>query len=83
MFLKFVPAFLVSASLLASPVLAQANQKSKSLDDDKIICKGVEETGSLLKKKKKCMTRKQWLALADATRDQALAGQMSGSASGQ
>lgn len=43
-----------------------------------VVCKRVEETGSLIKKKKKiCHTRAEWEKLAASSRD-AMAGQMSG-----
>ena len=74
---------LFSAVLLASPVLAQDSKTKPQSDDDKVVCKAQGETGSLVKKKKKCMTKRDWKVLADATREQALGGQMSGSASGQ
>lgn len=49
-----------------------------------LICRRVEETGSLVKKKKKqCYTREQWDRLSAMSRDAMGEGQMSGGSSGQ
>ncbi len=79
----------LAAGLLAAPAVAQtaapATQTAATADPmDKVVCKREEETGSLVKKKKKvCATRRQWEALAAKTREAMDQGQMSGSASGQ
>ncbi len=67
--------FAVTAAGAAEPV-------KPALDDDKVICKKSVDTGSLIRGKKRCMTRKQWNQLAEATRQQTMDGQNSGSASG-
>lgn len=78
----------VAAGLLAAPAVAQtpapAAQTAATVDPmDKMVCKREEETGSLVKKKKKvCATRRQWEALAAQTRDAMGQGQMSGGTSG-
>lgn len=79
----------VAAGLLAVPAIAQtpapAAPAVASADPmDKVVCRREEETGSLVKKKKKvCATKRQWEALAAKTREAMDQGQMSGSASGQ
>lgn len=79
-----------AAAVIASPALAQtaapaAPAAVASADPmDQVVCKREEETGSLVKKKKKvCATKRQWEALAAKTREAMDQGQMSGSASGQ
>lgn len=81
----------VAVGLLATPVAAQtpapaAPHTATAAADplDEVICKRTEETGSLVKKKKKtCATRRQWDALANKSREAMDQGQMSGSTSGQ
>ncbi len=59
-----------------------ADPAKPALSDDKVVCKKSVDTGSLIRGKKRCMTRKQWNELAEATRQQMMDGQNSGSASG-
>lgn len=79
----------VAVGLLATPVAAQtpvpAAPQTATVDPlDEVVCKRTEETGSLVKKKKKtCATRRQWDALANKSREAMDQGQMSGSTSGQ
>ena len=78
----------VAAGLLGAPAVAQtpapAAQTAATVDPmDKVVCKREEETGSLVKKKKKvCATKRQWEELAAKTRDAMGQGQMSGGTSG-
>lgn len=80
-----------AAGLLAAPVAAQtaapaASQAATAAADpmSEVVCKRIEETGSLVKKKKKtCATRRQWEEMATKTRAAMDQGQMSGSSSGQ
>ena len=74
---------------MAAPALAQAPapaaaQPQATASSSELICRRVEETGSLVKKKKKqCYTREQWDRLATMSRDAMGEGQMSGGSSGQ
>lgn len=76
---------------MAAPALAQApapapaaGQPQATASSSELICRRVEETGSLVKKKKKqCYTREQWDRLATMSREAMGQGQMSGSSSGQ
>lgn len=66
-----------------APATAPAAQPPAAASSE-LICRRVEETGSLVKKKKKqCYTREQWDRLATMSRDAMGQGQMSGSSSGQ
>jgi hypothetical protein len=69
----------------AAPAAAPAATASATADPmDQVVCKRIEETGSLVKKKKKtCATRRQWEANAAKSREALDQGQMSGSSSGQ
>ncbi len=71
----FVTVAMSGAALAAEPA-------KPALSDDKVVCKKSVDTGSLIRGKKRCMTRKQWNDLAEATRQQMMDGQNSGSASG-
>ncbi len=52
---------LMGLSLLAMPGAASAMQaKTAEKQPDKMVCKKVGETGSLVKKTKVCLTRSQW-----------------------
>lgn len=53
------PAAAVTASPAAAPV------------PEKLICRSTIETGSLVKKRRSCLTRKQWSYVDDAQRDEA------------
>ena len=44
------------------------DEKKPESDKEKVICKSDTVTGSRLKKKRICMTRSQWQALADRTK---------------
>ena len=70
----------VSALVLASlPAVVQGSNAPKAAveadkvtpDGDPIICRKVAETGSLVKKSKKCYTRAQWERIAEAARARA------------
>lgn len=51
----------LSISLLAAPIPAFAQSANASgKPAEKMICKKVAETGSLVKKTKVCLTRDQW-----------------------
>lgn len=54
----------VTGAMFAAPAIATEIANPAS-DDDKIICKKSLETGSLVKKTKKCFTKREWDRLAE------------------
>lgn len=77
----------MAATVVAIPVAAQdppaAQAQAKADPATEVVCRRVEETGSLVKKKKKiCHTRAEWDKLATMSRDAMGQGQMSGGSSG-
>ena len=76
-------ALLAPAAALLSPGVAVAAEPAKSKPETEVVCKRMPVIGSLVRKEKRCMTRKDWSAVAEATRNQALVVQQTGSASGQ
>lgn len=77
----------MAATAVATPTAAQdkpAVQAQASTDPAaEVVCRRVEETGQLVKKKKKvCHTRAEWDRLAAMSRDAMGQGQMSGGSSG-
>jgi hypothetical protein len=75
------------AIAVAMPVHAQSPATSaqpQAATAPELICRRVEETGSLVKKKKKvCYTREEWDRIAAMSRDAMGQGAMSGGTSGQ
>ncbi len=61
---------LLSAVVLASPVLAQSPHGPRKSSDDpnKMICRKFPVTGSLTQTKRICHTRAQWKELGEAAR---------------
>lgn len=55
---------LVTSAHASEPAPAPAGAPAQ----EKLICKALQETGSLVKKKRKCFTRAQWERLAEAAR---------------
>jgi hypothetical protein len=66
-------AFVTSGAVV--PVYAKANEpdlEGKVMPDgEKILCRRVAETGSLVRKSKKCYTRAQWDRIAEAAKTNA------------
>lgn len=65
---------LASAAVADSPAApAPADQRAKAgtghLDDQAVICKRVEQTGSRLGASSTCLTRGQWAEIARSSRD--------------
>lgn len=50
----------------ATAAIAQEAQPSSPAFDDKLVCRKIKETGSLVKKKKMCFTQAEWDRLAEA-----------------
>jgi hypothetical protein len=77
----------MAATAVATPVMAQdkpAVQTAAPTDPgSEMLCRRIEETGQLVKKKKKvCHTRAEWDRIAGMSRDAMGQGQMSGGSSG-
>lgn len=77
----------MAAGALAVPAMAQdkpAVQAPAQADPgSEMLCRRIEETGQLVKKKKKvCHTRAEWDRIAAMSRDAMGQGQMSGGSSG-
>ena len=53
-------ALAIASLLLPAAALAEEAKPEGSADQEKKVCKRFEETGSLVKKKKVCMTQRQW-----------------------
>jgi hypothetical protein len=60
-------------SLLAAPAAALDSGQSEtaSKPKERVICKKVVDTGSLVKGKKKCMSAAHWDRVSDASRERA------------
>ena len=66
------PIALIIASLLLTPaVSAETAAPSPDPKDNEIICKREAEVGSLVRKKKTCLTRAEWKLVADGAQDAA------------
>lgn len=78
---------LVAGLLIAAPATAAepapAQSQAQQADQSKVVCRKEAETGSLLKKRRVCRTKRDWEIAAQAARDAMSQGQMSGGASGQ
>lgn len=55
----------VMASFLAVPAIAAENPRPAS-DRDKMICKRDAEVGSIIKRRKTCMTKAEWDRVAES-----------------
>jgi hypothetical protein len=57
------------AVAVAAPALGQTPAPAPSdLDDNRIICRKIGETGSLVRKQKQCFTRAEWDRIAESQR---------------
>lgn len=85
--LRFNPLILLAAGgmLVPSPALATepTPPQAQQAEQSKVICRKEAETGSILKKRRVCYTKRQWEQAGQASRDAMTQGQMSGGASGQ
>ncbi len=69
----------LSAAIVTGGVMAPAHAQTKNVDlegkvmpdGEKILCRRVLETGSLVRKSKKCYTRAQWDRIAEAAKGNA------------
>lgn len=55
---------------VASATPGPSTNGRKSLDPDEVVCKRIQATGSLIAKKKQCLTRSQWAQQERITRDE-------------
>ena len=82
---------LVAGVLIAAPATAaepaqpqsQSQPQAQQADQSKVVCRKEAETGSLLKKRRVCRTKRDWEIAAQAARDAMSQGAMSGGSSGQ
>jgi hypothetical protein len=85
--IHIVTALAVGGFLMAVPAaateVAKPQAEARSDAPSKVICRKEAETGSILKKRRVCYTKRQWDQASQASRDAMTQGQMSGSASGQ
>ncbi|HEY0084464.1 MAG TPA: hypothetical protein VGB65_01000 [Allosphingosinicella sp.] len=58
-------ACVLGGSLLSTPVAAADPDVGGEKADER-VCKAVLETGSLVKKRKQCFTRKEWERIAES-----------------
>jgi hypothetical protein len=65
-------ALLIAATGVATPAIAAdtpaAAQAANAVGDDRVICKKVLETGSLVRKSKQCFTKAEWDRIAETQR---------------
>lgn len=81
---------LVAGLLMAAPATAaepaqpqpQAQAQAEAAEQSKVVCRKEAETGSLLKKRRVCRSKRDWEGAAQASRDAMSQGQMSGGSSG-
>ena len=76
----------VGGMLMAAPAVATEPtppQGAQQAEQSKVVCRKEAETGSILKKRRVCYTKRQWEQAGQASRDAMTQGQMSGSSSGQ
>jgi hypothetical protein len=75
----------VGGMLMAAPAVAAepTPPAAQQAEQSKVICRKETETGSILKKRRVCYTKRQWEQAGQASRDAMTQGQMSGSSSGQ
>jgi hypothetical protein len=75
----------VGGMLMTAPAFAAetAQPQAQPAEQSKVICRKETETGSILKKRRVCYTKRQWEQAGQASRDSMTQGQMSGSSSGQ
>ena len=76
----------VGGMLATAPAVAAestSTPQAQQAEQSKVICRKEAETGSILKKRRVCYTKRQWEQVGQASRDAMTQGQMSGSSSGQ
>ena len=77
--------FLATAAVAsAQQSSGQAAQNASERDPNEVICRRMQESGSLARRTRRCLTRAQWDRLAEQNRANSPAmSAMSGSQSGQ
>jgi hypothetical protein len=74
---KYAPFAAALALLSAEPVLA-SEASAETGDQDKIVCKRLVDTGSLVRGKRVCKTRQEWGRSAQGAREKTQAMQEAG-----
>lgn len=85
--MRINPLILLAAGGLLTLAPANANEptppvQAQQPERSKVICRKETETGSILKKRRVCYTKRQLDRASDASRDAMTQGQMSGGSSG-
>lgn len=70
-----------AAVTVAAEPTATKQPKAKN-DPARLICRRMEDTGSLAKARRVCMTKADWDQLAERTRRDSMGGAMTGGTSG-
>ena len=87
----FVSLAAAGLSLLVLPAVvtaadepaAKINTKTQAKDDpNRLICRRMEDTGRLAGGRRVCYTKADWDRLAERTRNESMAGAMTGGSSG-
>ena len=73
--MRRLPSALALSALLL-PTLAFAGEPSAADASDKLICKRFAETGSFVKKRRVCLTERQWREVAENAQDRGREMQM-------
>ncbi|MGZ8284236.1 MAG: hypothetical protein ACXW27_01165 [Allosphingosinicella sp.] len=68
--MKYARCIAAFALLSAGPVFAQSQGRAEAGNPDKVICKRLVETGSLVRKPRSCKTRATWEREGEAARKQ-------------
>ena len=75
---------LAAAAASAQQSSGQAGQKATERDPNEVICRRIQDSGSLARRTRRCLTRAQWDLLAEQQRANSPGmTAMSGSQSGQ
>ena len=75
----------VATAVLSVGALAQEAKPTAPPFDDRIVCRKIKETGSLVRTKKLCFTQSEWDQIAEVERRGAtrMVDELSGKPSGQ
>lgn len=63
-----VAAVALGVTAAAPAVAGEAEKAAASAEENKLICKKILETGSLVRKRKQCFTKAEWAEIAESQR---------------
>jgi hypothetical protein len=72
----------VPAAVTVAAEPAATKQPKAKNDPNRPICRRMEESGSLARTRRVCMTKAEWDRLAERSRNDSMAGSMTGGTSG-